>query len=177
MILRRLNDEVFIADEPIVRLGRAQVQFLKRQAMANARKRARICAHSSDDDALHEMLIAISSESYIRPHKHLGKSESFHIIEGEVDVVVLDEEGNIVELVELGEAGTGKSFFYRLSQPLFHTLLLHSDFLVVHEVTNGPFLKERTELAAFAPPESAPLEAKGYVKSLFQRVAELRAAR
>lgn len=164
--LRKINNEVFVADESIVRLGAEQITFLKQQALSSNRKRARICTHRSNEDALHEMLIAISADSYIHPHKHTSKVESFHIIEGLVDVVVFDDAGAIVDVVELGDVSTGKNFYYRLSDSLFHTLLIHSDFLVVHEVTNGPFVANETILASFAPPESSYEEALAYVADL-----------
>ena len=170
--LRKINNEVFVADEPIVRLGAEQITFLKQQALSSNRKRARICTHRSNDDALHEMLIAIAAESYICPHKHTRKVESFHIIEGLVDVVVFDDAGAIVDVVELGDFSTGKNFYYRLSDSLFHTLLIHSDFLVVHEVTNGPFVTNETILASFAPPEQDESATRDYIKYLSGEVAE-----
>ena len=169
--IRKINNEVFVADESIVRLGPEQISFLKQQAVSSTRKRARICTHRSNDDALHEMLIAISANSYIHPHKHMSKVESFHIIEGLVDVVVFDDVGTIVDIVELGDISTGRDFYYRLSDCMFHTLLIHSDFLVVHEVTNGPFIANEAILAPFAPPESSYDEARSYVADLGRIVA------
>jgi len=172
MNLRKVNEEVFIAEDPIVRLGDEEIGFLKRQARANARKRARICAHKTNDDALHEMMIAISAASYIRPHKHIDKSESFHIVEGEVDVAVFDEAGTVVDVIELGAIGSGRKFYYRLSESAFHTLLIRSEFLVVHEVTNGPFDRERTVLAPFAPFEDEADRARDYMKRVSDAVAQ-----
>ena len=172
--LRKINNEVFVAEESIVRLGAEQISFLKQQALSSNRKRARICTHRSNDDALHEMLIAISADSYIQPHKHTRKVESFHIIEGLVDVVVFDDAGAIVDVVELGDVLNGKNFYYRLSESMFHTLLIHSDFLIVHEVTNGPFVANETILAPFAPPESRHDEALSYVADLGRIVATRR---
>ena len=74
MNLTMLNEEVFIASDSIVKLGEEEVVFLKQRASNNQRHRARICAHKADDEALHEMLIAVSKECYVHPHKHLGKS-------------------------------------------------------------------------------------------------------
>ncbi len=172
MNLRKVNEEVFIAEDSIVRLGDGEITFLKRQAQANARKRARICAHKTNDDALHEMVIAISAASYIHPHKHLGKSESFHIIEGEVDVAVFDESGAVADVIQLGAIGSGRKFYYRLSESAFHTLLIRTEFLVVHEVTNGPFDRDRTVLAPFAPPEDEADQARDYMKRVSDAVAE-----
>lgn len=174
--LHKVNDEVFVAEEQIVRLGEQQIAFLKRQAASNARGRARICAHKTNEDALHEMVIAISAQSYIHPHKHLGKSESFHVIEGKVDVVMFDDRGGIVDIIELGEAGSGRDFYYRLSDSAFHTFLIRTDFLVVHEVTNGPFVRDKTVLAPFAPSEERLAKARAYMQELATRAVEFRRA-
>ncbi|MCZ8253480.1 MAG: WbuC family cupin fold metalloprotein [Hylemonella sp.] len=170
---RKVSDEVFVADTSIVQLGTEHIAFLKTQARTSSRKRSRICAHRSSEDALHEMLIAISADSYIHPHKHTRKVESFHIVEGMVDVVVFDDAGTIVDVVELGDITTGRNFYYRLSDSMFHTLLIYNDFLVVHEVTNGPFMANETILAPFAPPESQAGDARAYIASI-RRAVEAR---
>jgi cupin fold WbuC family metalloprotein len=177
MNLRKVNDEVFVALDRIVRFGSEEVAFLKRTALASPRGRARICAHGSEEDALHEMLIAISAASYIRPHKHLGKAESFHVVEGEVDVAVFDDAGAVVEVIALGVPGSGRRFYYRLSESAFHTLLIRSDLLVVHEVTNGPFRRGQTVLAPFAPPEEQREAAREYMTRLAWQVERFLAMR
>jgi len=170
-VIKKIGDGVFAAEGSVVRLGTRQISFLKHQAALSARKRARICTHRSNEDAVHEMLIAISAESYIHPHRHPGKAESFHIVEGSVDVVVFDEAGNIIDVVELGDLSTGRNFYYRISENLFHTILIHTDFLVVHEVTAGPFRANETIQASFAPPESAVDDACAYIEGVKQLVA------
>lgn len=166
--LDRVNDEVFIAVPSIVYLGDEEAAFLKQKAAQSPRKRARICAHKSNEDGLHEMLIAISAGSYIHPHKHIAKSESFHIVEGLVDVMILDDQGALVDVVKLGEPGSGRSYYYRLSDSLFHTLIIRSEMLVMHEVTNGPFNKEQTILAPFAPAEGDGKAASEYMERISQ---------
>ena len=172
MNLRKISEEVFIAEDAIVRFGVPEIALLKRQAQVSPRKRARICAHKTNDDALHEMLIAISAASYIHPHRHLDKSESFHIVEGKVDVAIFDHAGIIVDVIELGAPGSGRYFYYRLSESAFHTLLIRSDFLVVHEVTNGPFARDGTVLAPFAPPEDQTDAVHDYMQHVSDHVAQ-----
>jgi cupin fold WbuC family metalloprotein len=168
--LRRINDEVFVAADDIVRLDRSEIDFIGRQALANPRGRARICAHKNNADRLHEMLIGIAAHSYVRPHLHRDKVESFHLVEGEADVVVLADDGEISEVVPLGGAA---NFFYRLDQPRFHTLLLRSPVLVIHETTNGPFDPAATVWAEFAPAEGTA-ESQTYAATLRARVDALR---
>jgi cupin fold WbuC family metalloprotein len=165
---------VFFAREAIVRLGHEEVAFVKERARASPRGRARICAHPVPAAALHEMLIAVTALSYIHPHMHLGKAESFHVVEGEVDIVIFDAEGRITELVELGEFRTNKPFYYRLEAGTFHALVLRTDMLVFHEVTNGPFVPSNTALAAWAPAESDIREARRFMSMLEKAVANFR---
>ena len=177
MKLRRINDEVFVAPGPIVRLGNEDIDFLKRQAASNPRGRARICAHGDDADAIHEMVIAISSSSYIRPHRHIGKSESFHIVDGIVDVVMFDDGGGITDVIELGDRNSGRNFFYRLSESRFHLPLSRTDMMVIHEVTNGPFDRERTIFAPFAPAEDQADQARKYMREVTAAVAQFAGSR
>ena len=140
---------------------------------ASAKRRARINAHPDGEDALHEMIIAIDPSSYIRPHKHPGKSEAFHIIEGEVDIVVFTDDGEIDRIVPLGPPGSGRAFYYRMSMAFFHTLIIRSDILIVHEITNGPFRPSATVFADFAPDDREAEKAAAYQAELLRRVAAL----
>ena len=153
--LVRISSGVFAAPGPIASIGAEEIEFLRREVAGSPKGRIRINLHADDADLLHEMIIAIRPDSYIRPHKHPGKSEAFHVVHGEVDIVVFEDDGSIRQIVPLAAGDTGKAFYYRMSQPCFHTLLIRSDILVVHEITNGPFVKNGTLFGAFAPGEDA----------------------
>ena len=173
MALVQKSPEVFLAEGPICEVGAAEIDILKAAVKASAKGRARINAHPDGEDALHEMIIAIDASSYIRPHKHPGKSEAFHIIEGEVDIVVFKDNGEIDCVVPLGAPGSGRSFYYRMSKPFFHTLVIRSNVLIVHEITNGPFRPEATVYADFAPEDSESQNTAAYQVDLVRRVAAL----
>jgi cupin fold WbuC family metalloprotein len=170
MPLIQRSPEVFLAEGPIAELGARDIAALKAGVEASPRGRARINAHADSEDALHEMIIAIGRASYIRPHKHPGKSEAFHIVEGEVDIVVFNDDGAIARVVALGAPGSDRNFYYRMSRPFFHTLVVRSRILVVHEITNGPFRPEATVFADFAPAESDMAPAASYQADLVRRV-------
>jgi len=173
MALVQKSPEVFLAEGPIAAVGEGEIARLKAAVKASSKGRARINAHPDGDDALHEMIIAIDASSYIRPHKHPGKSEAFHIIEGEVDIVVFKDNGEIDCVVPLGAPGSGRSFYYRMSKPFFHTLIIRSNVLIVHEITNGPFRPEATVYADFAPEDSESQNTAAYQVDLVRRVAAL----
>jgi cupin fold WbuC family metalloprotein len=173
MSLVQKSPEVFLAEGPIAAVGPSEIDALKAAVQASPKRRARINAHPDGDDTLHEMIIAIDASSYIRPHKHPGKSEAFHIVEGEVDIVVFRDDGEIDRIVELGPPGGSRSFYYRMSNAFFHTLIIRSDLLIVHEITNGPFRPAATVFADFAPDDRETDKAEAYQAELVRRVAAL----
>lgn len=166
MHLKKINDEVFIASEDIVRFGSRQIEFIKECAIKNLRGRARICAHKDSTNRLHEMLIAMRSDSYIRPHRHENKVESFHLIEGSADIVILNEDGTVSDVIGLNSE---QNFYYRLELPCYHTLIINSPILVIHEITNGPFDRTQSNFASFSPPEEDPA-AGDYIEQLALKV-------
>ena len=148
------SDEVLYPDEDIVHLRPADLQELKILATMNIRHRVRLCAHRSSNDALHEMFIVHMRDCYVRPHKHLGKTESMAVLEGEVDVVLFNDDGAILQVISMGDSSSGKVCYQRLADPIYHTLLIRSEFLVFHEITEGPFLRESTVFPDWAPAET-----------------------
>lgn len=170
MNLLKINDEVFYAQDAVITIGAGEINFLKDAAKNSNRQRSRICTHSGPNDLIHEMFIGITSKSYIRPHKHLTKTESFYVIEGDVDVVMFDDFGNIVAVTELAEPGRKKSSYFKMTEHLFHTLILRSEYLILHEVTNGPFISNESLLASFAPSEDAKLDGIQYLSDIKEKV-------
>ncbi|GAB2861214.1 hypothetical protein GCM10027277_32350 [Pseudoduganella ginsengisoli] len=176
MQLIKQSNEVYVAPGPVAAIGAAEIALLKEAVDASPRGRVRINLHADGSAPLHEMFIAIKPGSYIRPHKHPAKSESFHLVHGAVDVVVFDDAGNVTQVVKLGQPDGGdgrRAFYYRMSEPLFHTLIIRSDVLIVHETTNGPFDRSATIFAGFAPEENAPAaEIASWQAALVDRVQE-----
>lgn len=163
---KKINNEVLYPQGPVVKADRRDVLLLRKGAGAGARKRMRLCAHGEARDKVHEMLIVLKKGVYIRPHKHLDKSESFHVIEGRADIFVFTEEGKILEKIPMGDYSSGRKFFYRISAPFYHTLLVRSAFFAFHETTNGPFRKTATAAAPWAPDENDGAAAEKFMKRL-----------
>ena len=160
------NNEVLYAEDSIVQIDSLDIAELKLKAKKNPRKRIRVCAHKNIDENIHEMLIVHEKNCYVRPHKHTGKTESFHIIEGKADVILFHEDGSIDQVISMGEITTGLKFYYRLPPFRFHTLLIHSDVLVFHEITSGPFRIEDTIMAPWSPEETDEYRVSQYLAKL-----------
>ena len=147
------SDEVYRTHGTLAKVTEDDVIYLKAQAAKNERRRVRLCAHPDNTDLLHEMLIIHVQNTYVAPHKHINKSESFHIIEGTLRVFLFDDDGKVTETIRMGEAKSGRVFYYRLSSSIYHSILPESEFVVFHEVTNGPFDRQDMIIAPWAPEE------------------------
>ena len=167
---RQQNPEVLYTNDTISTVNRPDVKNLKILSINNERKRIRLCTHSDSNQVLHEMLIVHGKSTYVHPHKHPGKSESTHIIEGLVDIILFDDDGRIDRVIEMGDYASGKIFYYRIATPIFHTLIIRSDILVFHETTNGPFNKESTIFAPWAPEEADSTSVSHFLSNLNERV-------
>ena len=163
--------EVFYSEGALTVADRSDIKYLKQLSSDNLRKRIRLCVHFDQDDLLHEMLIVHEKSIYVRPHKHPGKSESTHIIEGLADVVLFDDEGRIEKIISMGDYASGKTFYYRMATPIFHTLIIRSEVLVFHETTNGPFDRSATVFAPWAPDDVDADSVSDFMSDLNKRVS------
>ena len=167
---RILNPEVLYSEVAVTTVNQSEIDCFKHLSSRNPRKRVRLCAHGSPDDRLHEMLIVHERSAYVRPHKHPGKTESTHIIEGLADVVVFDDDGRIASVISMGDYASGRTFYYRMAIPVFHTLIIRSDVLVFHETTNGPFDRKDTVFAPWAPEDSDVNSASNFMTDLDDKI-------
>lgn len=154
MRFEQINAEVLYSTDDITRLEQSDIERLKEMALDTPRQRIRLCAHPETNDSLHEMMIVHVRDVFVPPHRHVGKSESFHMIDGALDVVIFEDGGAIKDVIHLAAPGGDQAFYYRLSKPYYHTVLPTSDVVVFHEITNGPFRREDMEFAPWAPMET-----------------------
>jgi|TARA_B110000495_G_C22996430_1_gene587466 cupin fold WbuC family metalloprotein len=166
MKMEQVSKEAFYTRQSITEVNDSTVDFLRGKVDESPRKRVRLCLHDDVENPLHEMAIVLGRGSYIRPHKHEGKTESFHIIEGRLSVVFFDDQGRVEKVIRMGPCNSGLTFFYRLATSCFHSVIPESEYVIFHETTNGPFNPEETEYAKWAPPETAEEKACEYVEVL-----------
>lgn len=164
------SNEVLFASQPLVTADCELITLLKARALANARKRMRFCAHQDVQDALQEMVVVHTRDTYVRPHKHPG-AESFHIIEGTADVILFDDEGQVTEAIAMGAYGSGRPFFYRVSVPCFHSVIIRSDIIVFHEAKNGPFRSSDAVFPSWAPDGEDARAVQAFLERLNRDIA------
>ncbi len=150
---RQVSEEVLFTTQALTTVTRNDIELLKERAQLTRRKRMRLCAHPNTAARVHEMLIVLPKGAYVRPHEHVNKDESFHLIEGTVTVIVFGHDQSVQEVIPMGTVVSGKPFYYRMPGGIYHTFLIESEVVVFHETTTGPFKKADMVLAAWAPEE------------------------
>ena len=137
------------------------IDYLKKKTQNSPRNRYRICLHYSTDHRTQEMIICLKGFNYFRPHKHAqGCSESYHMLEGALDIYFFDDNGKVINVVKLAspnfENRENRDVIYRLSASLYHLVIPRTEWTIFHEVSTGPFNKNNfTKLASFAPTEDS----------------------
>lgn len=148
---------IFHNSEDVVEVGPDWIDRLRQAAKDAPLKRSRLCLHRSNEDPLHEMIICFHRDTVVRPHRHTTKSESFHLIEGELDVIFFNDAGKAVRRLVMDK--TKSTLVYRLSAPMWHSVIVRSEYAVIHEITNGPFNAAESDFAPWAPVEEPALAA------------------
>ena len=149
--IKKESQEVFYCRGDLISINSKVIKKLISQSNKSKFKKSRYCFHKNKQSKLQEMIICHKKNYYVRPHKHLNKEESIYVIKGRADAYFFDNKGNIVKILELGNVRSNKNFYYKLNKKLFHTLVIKSKYFIFHEVSDGPFIKNRTIFAKWAP--------------------------
>ena len=162
--MKRVNSEVSYNTEKIFRFSNPLLKKIKKLAKKNKNQKFRICVHKSEKDLVQEMIVVHTSKTYVRPHKHLFKSESLYVIEGKATVIIFNQSGKILKFWEIGDIRSGLPFYYKMDKNIIHTFIFHSKYFVFKETTKGPFKKNHTFFPSWSPTNKK--EGIKYIKNL-----------
>jgi cupin fold WbuC family metalloprotein len=155
----------FFTDE-VAWIDHEMINQLKEHSQSNSNCNVRISLHTSPGAAFHEMVILEHSGGFYRPHKHLHKGESCHIIEGAIAMFRFGEDGSVENYWVLDEK---ENYIARVSANHWHTVFPLSDYVIYHESKPGPFLKDKDSIYPdWAPDGTDPEKAEEYMQSLKQ---------
>lgn len=155
----------FFCKEEVVSLNRNIMDELKRIAITEQRD-VRISMHQSPESGLHNMIILQQKGTYVRPHKHLIKAETYQLIEGTQSVFVFDEAGKVIKRCDMS---LEDHFLCRFEKEYYHMSVPTSDFVIFHESKTGPFIREGDSIfAPWAPPGDQKEPVKIFLDNLMR---------
>ena len=99
----------------------------------------RLCLHESKESSVHEMIIFHSVDGEHTCHKHLTLSESYHIIEGELEVYKYDDDFKVLEVSTLSSNDKDFLLFEKIPANIWHLTLPKSKLVIFKETRGGPF--------------------------------------
>jgi cupin fold WbuC family metalloprotein len=167
------KEGVYYSSSPLPMIDEGMIALLKQAARSVSRRRARFCAHPSADADQHDMLIVSHCETYVAPHRHLDKSETFVVLEGLVDVILFDQQGGLEKVIKMGPAFSGRPFFYRMPPGQFHSMFIETELLVFLESTKGPFRLEYRDHAMWAPDPDDWVNGRAFIESVLKKARGL----
>lgn len=135
-----MSNYVIFNKEDKIKLDLDFISDLKKRAQDNDSKKITFCLHKCHEDKVHEMINVYPKDLYIRPHKHPSKTETKHVIEGKMLMIMYDDNGEVNEKFVLSEKNLGKCFTYRIEKNYYHSIIPITDVVVFHEIINGPYL-------------------------------------
>lgn len=149
----------------MVRITTELIDKVVSEARQSPRRRMNYNFHPELSDPVQRLLNALEPWTYIRPHKHTTKEESFVLLSGTVLAVVFNNDGTIRDHAILSrETGIlGIEF----EENCFHMLTSLETGSVVFEIKEGPFVPHTEgSSASWAPLEGTP-EAREFLSKVF----------
>jgi cupin fold WbuC family metalloprotein len=135
---------ILYAREPLTFFGAADIALVIDEARRSPTRRARICAHPQPEARQHVMLIAVCSDSFLIPQRHIGRSETLQVLQGHGRLALYRETGALFDVVALTAPGASGTFFCNMPPDMFHALVVDSPEMVYVETTVGPFDRTTT---------------------------------
>ncbi len=135
------------------------------QARTSPRLRMNYNFHPELSDPVQRLLNVLEPWTYIRPHKHTTKEESFVLLRGTVLAVAFNDDGTIRDHAVLSQS-TGV-LGIEFEENCFHMLTSLETGSAVFEIKEGPFVPHTEGSSApWSPREGTP-EAMDFLKKVF----------
>lgn len=139
----KINSAVDVALTPVVRVNQKLIKRVVKRAKLASAGRARVLLHLGRNDTLHEMLIALPKRSCDVPHINFKSGKSFHVLQGEMSLIIFSLKGKKAKCVKIGARTSSRCFMVRLNKPFWHTIIPHTKTVVFIETILGPFTGNR----------------------------------
>lgn len=127
---------------------------LTTKAAQAVRQRAHHNVHESLDSPVQRLFIATEPATYMRPHRHAEahKWEFFMVLEGQIDLLVFDNEGQVIQRTVMSSTATRA---VEIPYNTWHAYVCMQSGTVALEVKEGAYLPTAEhDFAPWAPAEN-----------------------
>lgn len=143
----------------------SEENFLRLTAIAKSSPRGRINHNFHELSEVYQRFLNVLTENtYIQPHKHTSKPETFIALKGEIACFLFDDNGNVTERYLL--SGNGPVYGIDILPGTYHTIVCLTESAACFEGKSGPYIPDADkEFARWAPAENDG-GAKNYLGTL-----------
>ena len=134
----------------------ADLQALSFKARKSDRLRTNMNIHETPDAEVQRFFLAFEPDTYIRPHRHpeTHKWELFIVLEGELELLLFNDAGEITERVSLSAADTR---VVEIPPNTWHSYVCLQSGTLALEVKQGGYLPTaEQDFLAVSPAENTP---------------------
>jgi cupin fold WbuC family metalloprotein len=124
------------------------------QAKNAPRLRANLNVHKTLEAGVQRLFIATEPGTYIRPHRHPqpDKWEFFVILEGQIDLLIFDQDGNVLQRVSMTPSSTRA---VEVPANVWHTYVCMRTGTMALEIKQGAYIQPtEKDFASWAPAEN-----------------------
>jgi cupin fold WbuC family metalloprotein len=136
----------------LIQINQELLDKTTNEALISPRRRAWFLFHELTEH-FHRMLNAIEPNSYVMPHCHPDKVETFLALRGKAAIPTFDEKGNVIDcpIIEAGTLTVG----VEIETNTWHSVLSLEPGTILYEVLEGPYIKadHKTFAHDWSPPE------------------------
>src|SRR5581483_11829649 len=125
---------------------------LDRKAAASPRLRTNHNLHEAPESNVQRLAVKLRRGTYIRPHRHKSRWELGITLQGEMDLVLFNDDGLLTERVRMAPGGS--TLLMELPAGQWHSYVCVSETATFFEVKEGPYdPASSSEFAPWAPAE------------------------
>ena len=84
-----------------------------------------------------------------------------------LNIVIFNNDGSVMKAIHLSSDG---DIYYKLQEPMYHTVIPLTDYVIYHEITDGPFMLDDKDEAKWAPRKENSLEVLTYQKEIIGKI-------
>lgn len=107
------------------------------EARESSRLRMNYNFHESLDAPIHRLLNALEPGTYLPPHRHTDKEETYVVLRGSLLTFFYDDLGNVMEKVNLNlSAGV---YGVEIPSGTWHSIIALEPGTVIFEIKSGPY--------------------------------------
>ncbi len=145
------NTCIIQSEDAIAVVDAAGIRRMRDLAQESPDGRARLCLHHALSEPVQEMIMALTSANCYPVHRHRDKAESYHILDGDLAILIFGDDGQVSRRELLSATVSGAAKALRISPMIWHAVIALSPIVVFHETTSGPFRPGQSETASFCP--------------------------